>query len=348
MIKVLIIDDSAMVRKVLSQNLSKERDIEVVGTAPEPYSGRDKILKLKPDVLILDIEMPKMDGLTFLEKLMSSYPMPVIIYSSVAEKRSENAMRALELGAVDVISKPGGSYSTDIMLNQLIDKIKAAYKYKFSISKKINDKSKQNSKVIRESMIRTTDKIIAIGASTGGTQALRFLIGQLPSNMPPIIITQHMPQTFTKSFANSLNERSKLEVVEAQDGELLRTGKVLIAPGNYHMILKRDGARYYVQIKDGPPVYHQRPSVEVMFYSVAKYAGKNAIGIILTGMGKDGAEGLLEMRNSGAYTIAQSEKSCVVFGMPREAIRIEAADKILDLEEMPDYLVRVLKKDRLK
>ncbi|MDN5343364.1 chemotaxis response regulator protein-glutamate methylesterase [Oceanotoga sp. DSM 15011] len=348
MIKVLIIDDSAMVRKVLSQNLSKERDIEVVGTAPEPYSGRDKILKLKPDVLILDIEMPKMDGLTFLEKLMSSYPMPVIIYSSVAEKRSENAMRALELGAVDVISKPGGSYSTDIMLNQLIDKIKAAHKYKFSISKKINDKSKQNSKVIRESMIRTTDKIIAIGASTGGTQALRFLIGQLPSNMPPIIITQHMPQTFTKSFANSLNERSKLEVVEAQDGELLRTGKVLIAPGNYHMILKRDGARYYVQIKDGPPVYHQRPSVEVMFYSVAKYAGKNAIGIILTGMGKDGAEGLLEMRNSGAYTIAQSEKSCVVFGMPREAIRIEAADKILDLEEMPDYLVRVLKKDRLK
>jgi len=345
-IKVLIIDDSAMVRKIFTQELSKDPEIDVVGSAPDPFIGRDKIVQLRPDVIILDIEMPRMDGLTFLEKLMEHHPMPVIIVSSLAKKGCEVAMRALELGAAEVMAKPGGSYTVGDMSEQLIEKIKAVAKISLSRIKPFKSFSTVTSKRIEHtSLLKTTNKIIAIGASTGGTEALKELLTALPVNMPPILIVQHMPQYFTKSFADRLNELCDLEVKEAEDGELATPGKALIAPGNKHMVLKRSGASYYVEIKDGPLVYHQRPSVEVMFNSVAEFAGKNAIGVILTGMGKDGAKGLLDMKNAGAYTIAQDEASCIVFGMPKEAISLGAALKVEHLNRIPQVLVTLIREN---
>jgi two-component system, chemotaxis family, protein-glutamate methylesterase/glutaminase len=337
-IKVLIVDDSATVRKILSSELSKDPYIEVVGTAPDPYVARDKIVELRPDVLLLDIEMPRMDGLTFLEKLMKHYPMPVIIVSSLAKKGCEVAMKALELGAAEVMAKPGAAYTVKDMGEQLIEKIKAVStirNFNSNNSKSVASVAKHSS----SAMLKTTNKIIAIGASTGGTEAIKDIITQLPSDMPPILIVQHMPQHFTKSFANRLNSICDLEVKEAEDREPVTAGKVLIAPGNFHMVLKRSGASYFVEVKDGPLVFHQRPSVEVLFSSVARYAGTNSIGVILTGMGKDGAGGLLEMRQAGAFTIAQDEKSCVVYGMPKEAIEIEAAVKVAPLERIPQILL---------
>ncbi|HSA07066.1 MAG TPA: chemotaxis response regulator protein-glutamate methylesterase [Candidatus Gastranaerophilales bacterium] len=343
-IKVLIIDDSAMVRKVFTQELGKDPEIVVVGSAPDPFIGRDKIIELKPDVIILDIEMPRMDGLTFLEKLMKHHPMPVIIVSSLAKKGCEVAMRALELGAAEVMAKPGESYSVGDMSEQLIEKIKAvAYINLARLTAKqiFSDSAQKTSNT--NAMIKTTNKIIAIGASTGGTEALKEVLTALPGNMPPMVIVQHMPQYFTKSFADRLNDLCVLEIKEAEDGDLANPGKVLIAPGNKHMVLKRSGASYYVEIKDGPLVYHQRPAVEILFQSVAKYAGANSIGVILTGMGKDGAKGLLEMKNAGAYTIAQDEASCIVFGMPKEAIALDAAMKIESLKKIPQTLINLLK-----
>jgi two-component system chemotaxis response regulator CheB len=339
-IKVLIVDDSAMVRKVFTEQLVKDPEIEVVGTAPDPYIGRDKIVYLQPDVLILDIEMPKMDGLTFLEKLMKCYPMPVIIVSSLAKEGCEIALKALELGAVEVMAKPGAAYTVQDMSEQLIEKIKAVSQIK---------KFKQNPlgidstvKPVNLTFLKTTDRIIAIGASTGGTEAIKDVLVNLPAEIPPILIVQHMPEHFTKSYAERLNKLCKFEVKEAEDGEWATPGKALIAPGNKHMILKRSGARYYVEVKDGPLVYHQRPSVEVLFSSVAKFAGPNAVGIILTGMGRDGANGLLEMKNAGAFTIAQDEKSCIVYGMPKEAVAVGAAMRIASLEKIPETLLEVL------
>lgn len=342
-IKVLIVDDSALVRKLLTEELSADTAIEVVGTAPDPFIARDKIISLKPDVLVLDVEMPKMDGLTFLERIMKFHPMPVIILSSLAESGGEVALHALELGAADVMAKPGTSYSVKDMSVQLIDRIKAVY----GLRRKSSDAPKPRKEapsltVSSQAMLKTTDKIIAIGASTGGTEAIKEILVRLPANMPPIIIVQHMPQFFTRSFAERLDSLCALYVKEATDRELLAPGKVLIAPGNLHMVLKRSGASYYVEVKDGPLVFHQRPSVEVMFKSVARYAGSNSIGILLTGMGKDGAEGLLEMKNSGAVTIAQDEKSCVVYGMPKEAVQIGAAVKVLPLDAIPEALVNMM------
>lgn len=339
-IKVLIIDDSAMVRKILAQELNRDPEIEVVATAPDPYIGRDKIVELKPDVIILDIEMPRMDGLTFLEKLMKYKPMPVIIVSSLAKKGGDVALRALDLGAAEVLAKPGQSYSIGDMSEQLIEKIKAVSKINVSrlISTSITPAKPQ---VRNNALMKTTNKIIAIGASTGGTEALKEVMTALPANMPPILIVQHMPQYFTKSFADRLNELCLLEVKEAEDGDLATAGKALIAPGNKHMTLKRSGASYYVKIEDGPLIHHQRPAVEILFQSVAKYAGSNAIGVILTGMGKDGAQGLLEMRNAGAYTIAQDEASCIVFGMPKEAIALDAVMKIEPLSRIPCVLTEL-------
>lgn len=340
-IKVLIIDDSAMVRKIFSTELAKDPYIEVVGTAPDPYVGRDKIVQLNPDVVILDIEMPKMDGLTFLEKLMKYKPMPVIIVSSLGQAGGEVAMKALELGAVDVMAKPGPAYSVADMSEQLIERIKAASLAKVR-HKEVTHVSYTKPDVSKvKAMLKTTDKIIAIGASTGGTEAIKEVLTRLPAEMPPILIVQHMPQYFTKSFAQRLNDLCALTVREAEDGELLAPGKVLIAPGNKHMVLQRSGARYFVSIKDGPMVFHQRPSVEVMFSSVARFAGKNSIGVILTGMGKDGAGGLLEMRKAGAYTIAQDEKSCIVYGMPKEAVAVGAIEEILPLERIPVRLIDI-------
>ena len=339
-IKVLIVDDSAMVRKILTQELNHDREIEVVGSAPDPFIGRDKIVELEPDVLVLDVEMPRMDGLTFLEKLMHHHPMPVIIVSSLAKKGGDVALKALELGAAEVLAKPGESYSIGDMSEQLIEKIKAVSK----IQPKKLDFSERSGRIESSpAMLKTTNKIIAIGSSTGGTEALKEILTALPAGMPPILIVQHMPQYFTKSFAERLNDLCALEIKEAENGDLAVPGKVLIAPGNSHMVLKRSGASYYVEIKDGPLVYHQRPSVEVLFNSVAKYAGSNAIGVILTGMGKDGAKGLLDMKDAGAYTIAQDEKSCIVFGMPKEAIALGAAMKVESLRAIAPLLVNILK-----
>lgn len=330
-IRVLIIDDSAMIRKVFTQELSKDPEIEVVGTAPDPIVGRDKIVQLKPDVITLDVEMPRMDGLTFLEKLMKHYPIPVIVVSSLAQKGGDVALRAMELGAVEIIAKPGSAYSVGDMSEQLIQKVKAASKVK--VFKTLDFNTNSMTRVNSASMtVKTTNKIIAIGASTGGTEALREVLAQMPANSPPIVIVQHMPQNFTKAFADRLNSICDIQVKEAVDGDYLSIGKALIAPGNKHMEIRRSGAQYYVTLQDGPMVFHQRPSVEVLFNSVAKYAGQNAVGAILTGMGKDGAQGLLNMRKAGARTIAQDERTSTVFGMPKEAIDIGAAEKIKPLQ----------------
>lgn len=340
-IKVLVIDDSAMIRKVFEQELSKDPEIEVVGTAPDPIVGRDKIVYLKPDVITLDIEMPRMDGLTFLEKLMKHYPMPVVVVSSLAKKGGDVALKAMELGAVEVVSKPGSAYSVGDMSEQLIEKIKAASKVKvFNTSGFIKPYAIGPSATQTASMsVATTNKIIAIGASTGGTEAIKEVITRMPVNCPPVVIVQHMPANFTKAFADRLNSICQVQVKEATDGEYLSIGKVLIAPGNKHMEIRRSGINYYVTLVDGPMMFHQRPAVEILFNSVAKYAGKNAVGAILTGMGKDGAQGLLNMRMAGANTIAQDEKSCIVFGMPKEAIDIGAAQIIKPLSQITQSLL---------
>lgn len=338
-IKVLIIDDSGMVRKVLTRALSKDPEIEVVGTAPDPYIGRDKIVFLRPDVVILDIEMPKMDGLTFLEKLMKYYPLPVIIVSSLAKEGCEVALRALELGAVEVMAKPGAAYTVQDLSEQLIEKVKAASGIKRFERLLHKRELAANGAPIKKTFFRTTNKIVAIGASTGGTEAIKEVLTGLPVEIPPVLVVQHMPEHFTRAFAERLNALCKFEVKEAEDGDLATPGKVLLAPGNRHMVLKRSGTQYYVEIKNGPLVYHQRPSVEVLFTSVAQTAGPNAVGVIMTGMGKDGATGLLEMKNAGAFTIAQDEETSVVYGMPKEAAAIGAVNIIAPLDKIPQILV---------
>ncbi|MFA6448316.1 MAG: chemotaxis response regulator protein-glutamate methylesterase [bacterium] len=338
MIKVLIVDDSAVVRKILSDELSKNPAIEVVGTAIDPYVARDKIIRLKPDVITLDIEMPRMDGLTFLRKLMKHYPIPVIIVSSLAPQNSDVAMEALEIGAVDVISKPGESYTVGDLAYQLVEKIKAAAKA--DMNKVMSGVTKTDAAPQpRLSMTRTTEKIVAIGASTGGTEAIKSVLDRYPANGPAALIVQHMPERFTRSFATRLNDMCAIEVREAEDGDTVHSGLVLIAPGNKHMVLRRSGARYLVNVKDGPFVFHQRPSVEVLFNSVAKYAGRNAVGVILTGMGVDGAAGMKAMLDAGASTIAQDEKSCVVYGMPKAAADIGAAQHILPLGRITEKII---------
>ena len=339
-IKTIIVDDSAIVRKILSEELSKSPDIDIVGTAPDPFIARDKILKLQPDVITLDIEMPRMDGLTFLRKLMKHYPLPVIIVSSLTPKGSKLALEAMEIGAVDVIPKPGGSYSVGDMSDVLAEKIRIASTA--NISKTSVQHSDYERPAPLTALAETTHKVIAIGASTGGTEALRHVLTKMPPNSPGIVIVQHMPANFTTAFAERLNDVCQVSVKEARDNDSVTPGKALIAPGNYHMLLRRSGARYYVEVKDGPRVHHQRPSVDILFKSTAKYAGPNSIGVILTGMGADGAEGLLEMKQTGAKTIAQDEKTCVVFGMPKEAIKIGAADKVVPLGSVTQEILRMV------
>ncbi len=334
-VKVLVVDDSAIVRKILSRELGKSDNIEIVGTAPDPYIARDKIISLNPDVLTLDIEMPRMDGVTFLKKLMKYHPMPVIIVSSLTPSGSKMALEALSCGAVDVICKPGPAYSVGESCNELIEKILAA-----SCARISNNTTKQmDASPQKLHMAETTSKIIAIGASTGGVQALSRVLSSLPVNVPGTLVVQHMPAHFTSSFAERLNKECQVNVKEARDGDSVLPGHVLIAPGGYHMLLRRSGANYYVNIKDGPRVCHQIPSVEVMFNSVAKYAGANAIGAILTGMGNDGAKGLLNMRKNGAHTLAQDQDSCVVYGMPKEAAECGAAERIVPLSNIAQTLV---------
>ncbi|MEJ2363461.1 MAG: chemotaxis response regulator protein-glutamate methylesterase [Deltaproteobacteria bacterium] len=336
-IKVLVVDDSAVVRKLFREGLSKEEDIEVVGTAPDPYVAREKIVELQPDVLTLDIEMPRMDGLTFLRKLMKHYPLPVIIVSSLTKEGGALALEAMDAGAVEVISKPGGSYSVGDMTLQLADKIRAAARvdiqhFKASIQERRTKPGVAPSAKL--SLSKSTNKVIAIGASTGGTEAILQVLSTFPPTIAGIVIVQHMPANFTSSFAKRLDSICQFQVKEAEDGDSIVPGTALLAPGNFHMVMRRSGARYYVNVKSGPLVWHQRPAVDVLFNSVAAYGGANSIGVILTGMGKDGAEGLLKMRQAGARTIAQDEKSCVVFGMPKEAIQLGAAEKVLPLKKI--------------
>lgn len=343
MIKVLIVDDSAIVRKILTEELSKYKDIEIVGSAADPYIARDKIVKLKPDVITLDLEMPRMDGLSFLVKLMKYYPMPVIVLSSLTPKNSEAALKALDLGAVEVLCKPGSAYSTSDVSRSLVHAIRAAASAR--IHKVQGQKSilKDQTAADDHLNIQTTHKIIAIGASTGGTKAIEVILKGLPPSTPGTVIVQHMPENFTTAFAKRLGEICQMDVREAKDNDHVIPGLALIAPGNRHMLLKRSGTDYIVKIKTGPPVHYQRPSVDVLFQSVAKNAGPNAIGVILTGMGQDGAKGLLEMRKNGAITIAQNEETSVVFGMPKEAIKIEAVDSIVPLPDISQEIINSLK-----
>ncbi len=340
-IKVLIVDDSAIVRKIFSEELSKYPDIEVIGAAPDPYVARDKIVSLKPDVITLDIEMPRMDGLTFLKKLMKYYPVPTIIVSSLTPKGGKLTLEAMDIGAVDVIGKPGTAYSVGDMSVQLVEKIRAASRVTLTRRESVSVDNAADSEPIK-ALSQTTNKIIAIGASTGGTEALKKVLVKMPPNSPGIIIVQHMPANFTKAFASRLNDICQISVKEAEDNDSVIPGTALVAPGNFHMILRRSGARYYVEIKTGPMVHHQRPAVDVLFKSTAQYAGANAIGVILTGMGADGAAGLLEMKKKGASTIAQDEKSCIVFGMPKEAIKLGAADKVVSLEMIPSEIIKMV------
>ena len=339
MIKVLVVDDSAIVRKIITQELSKCSDIEVVGTAPDPFVARDKIVKLQPDVITLDVEMPRMDGITFLKKLMKYHPIPVIIVSSLTQHGSQTAMEALQSGAVEVLLKPGSSFSVADMTEQLADKVRAASRARLNARPAEIDAPSEPVNY-SGAMSETTNKVIAIGASTGGTEALKKVLVGMPHNTPGIVIVQHMPPRFTTAFAERLNNLCQIEVKEASDNDTVRPGRALLAPGNFHMLFRRSGARYYVNVKSGPRVHHQRPAVDVLFRAVAKYAGSNAVGAILTGMGADGAQGLLEMKESGARTYAQDEASCVVFGMPKEAIKLGAVDKIVPLNHMTREILK--------
>lgn len=338
-IRVLIVDDSAIVRKFLSETIAAESDMEVVGVAPDPFVARDKILALQPDVLTLDIEMPRMDGLTFLKKLMVYHPMPAVIISSLGHASSEVTLDALRIGAVDVIAKPGGPYSVGELRTCLPQKLRAAAAA--SMRKREPAAPIPVARPPQEPRTFRPGTVIAIGASTGGTEAIREVLVQLPADTPGIVITQHIPAVFSTAFANRLDKLCALEVKEASDGDEIKPGRVLIAPGNYHMIVRRSGNGMRVQIQDGPRVCYQRPSVDVMFASVAEVVKDRAIGVILTGMGADGARGLLRMKEMGALTLAQDEESCVVYGMPREAVKLNAVDQSLPLSRVAGAILKL-------
>lgn len=341
-IRVLIVDDSAVVRKVMTDELSRFQDIEVIGTAVDPYVARDKIIKLRPDVITLDLEMPRMDGLSFLAKLMKHFPMPVVVLSSLTPKNSQNALRALDLGAVDVLCKPGATHSTKDIAQSLAQAIRAAATARINVHP-LKSESPVETPQLSNQLAQTTHKVVAIGASTGGTKAIELVLSGMPATSPGMVIVQHMPQNFTTSFAKRLNDMCQMEVREARDNDRVLPGTVLIAPGNRHMLLSRKGGNYLVNIKNGPRVHFQRPSVDVLFQSVAKNAGSNAVGVLLTGMGIDGAKGLLAMKQNGANTIVQDEKTCVVFGMPKEAIKLKAVDEVVPLSKISSAIVEALK-----
>ena len=387
-IKVLVVDDSAVVRQSLSAILEADPEIEVMGTAADPIIAVKKIMREVPDVITLDIEMPRMDGLTFLRKIMAQRPIPVVVISSLTTKGTEAAMKALEYGASEVIGKP--SMNPDVFFQEshimLCDAVKAAAMSKLrrikadDIMEKVNPTrpAPAPQPVSRISTVRTTipsacisnvqpkytadavlekssssdlviptEKIIALGSSTGGTEAIRVLLRSMPEDMPGIAIVQHMPEGFTRSFSNSLDQISRLSVKEAENGDKLYKGRVLIAPGNKHMLIKRVGKEYFVEVKEGPLVNRYRPSVDVLFRSAARYAGSNAIGIILTGMGNDGAKGMKEMHDAGAHTIAQDEQSCVVYGMPKEAVKEGGVDDVVALDNITRHLVSILASSRV-
>lgn len=337
---MLVVDDSAVVREVLARELSADPEIEVVGTAMDPYVARDKIVALNPDVLTLDLEMPRMEGITFLRKLMRYRPMPVVVVSSLTPEGSETALDALAAGAVDIVAKPGPAYALGDMTQDLVARVKMAAGARINRSEWTADAATERSAPV--TLRETSTKIIAVGASTGGTQALARMIPALPQNGSAVLVVQHMPEGFTRSFAQRLDDESMMDVAEATDGALVTPGRVLVAPGNLHMLLRRSGAVYRVELKDGPPVSRHRPSVDVLFRSAAQAAGSNAVGVLLTGMGTDGASGLLDMREAGAMTIAQDEASSVVWGMPGEAVALGAPQEVLDLDSIAPRLVRLM------
>lgn len=350
-IKVLIIDDSALVRKLLSEILDNDPQIQVVGSAPDPIIAIRKIKSLKPDVITLDVEMPKMDGLTFLGKLMKLHPMPVLMFSSLTQQGAEATMKALSLGAIDFIAKPKIrlTESMEELRSELTMKVKAAAtaKLKKAVAPIMSVPPRHGmDEIIKARKVPPAgeeEKVLVIGASTGGTVAIEQILNKLPADAPPTLIVQHMPPLFTKSFAQRVNGLTEMEILEAQDNDQLKRGTALIAPGGRHMILNKGPRGYYVTVKDGPPVNRHKPSVDVLFRSAANTLGSNAVGIILTGMGDDGARGLKELRDAGAHTIAQDEETCVVFGMPKVAIEMGGVDKVLPLGSIAKYLLSVTK-----
>ena len=351
-IKILIVDDSALARKKLKDIFENDPEIEVVNTAADPYIAVQKIKKNAPDVITLDLEMPRMDGLIFLKKIMDQHPIPVVVISSHTPEGSSKALRAFELGAVEVIGKPrilSGLDLTEFQI-QVCDSVHAAYLAKIGRQSHIRQNEKfaadavLNKNLSGKSFKEIKQKIIVIGASTGGTVALERFLTPLPELTPGIVIVQHMPENFTFSFAQRLNRKCRIEVREAKNGDVVKPGTAYIARGDSHLLIKNSGENYYVEVKKGPLVNRHRPSVDVLFRSAARYVGENAIGIIMTGMGDDGARGLLEMKQAGAKTIAQDEKSCVVFGMPREAIKLNCVDKVVPLEKIPEEMFKMIYK----
>lgn len=345
-IKVLIIDDSALIRSVLKEVINSFPDLTAVGAAANPLQAREMIKTLNPDVLTLDVEMPQMDGLTFLERLMRLYPMPVLMISSLTERGSDAALRALELGAVDFLPKPrlGMAEGIQAYADEIAEKIRVAYNTRVRAKPRAERRAVEVLPVVGN-RIATTEKVIVVGASTGGTEAIKEFLVRMPADSPGILIAQHMPEAFTKSFAARLDSLCKISVKEAEDNERVLPGHAYIAPGHSHLLLKRNGANYMTELSQAAPVNHHRPSVEVLFRSAAKYAGRNAIGVMLTGMGRDGAIGMLEMRQAGAYNLAQDEATCVVFGMPREAIAVGAVDEVVPIQGMTQHVLSRLMAD---
>lgn len=353
-IKVMIVDDSAVVRQVLSASLAEDAGIEVIATAPDPIFALEKMQKVWPDVIVLDVEMPRMDGVTFLKKIMATRPTPVVICSTLTERGSETAMQVLAAGAFTIVTKPKTALRQFLIesASELIHAIKAASKANLKrlgparpLTPLLANAPKLSADVIlaaggqNQAMAQTTESIVAIGTSTGGTQALEVVLTALPRVCPGIVVVQHMPEKFTAAFAQRLNGLCQIEVKEAAHGDRVMAGRALIAPGGKHMLLKRSGAQYVVDVVDGPPVSRHCPSVDVLFRSAARFAGRNAIGIIMTGMGDDGAKGLKEMHDAGAWTIGQDEDSCVVYGMPKEAVKLGAVDKVLPLKNIPEAIL---------
>jgi len=342
-IKVLVVDDSALIRKVLSHIIGQTSDLTCVGAAPDPFAAREMIRALQPDVLTLDIEMPRMDGLDFLERLMRLRPMPVVMISSLTERGSEATLRALELGAVDFVAKPKLDIASSLedYAAEITDKLRAAARARVL---PVIARSQSAGVVLPAlpSRSASTERLIIVGASTGGTEAIKAFLSGLPADAPGVLIAQHMPEGFTKSFAQRLNSYCRLKVTEAEGAERVLPGHVFIAPGHSHLLIKRSGANYVTELSQAPPVNRHRPSVDVLFRSAANYAGRNAIGVILTGMGKDGAAGMLEMKQAGALTFAQDEATCVVFGMPKEAIASGGVDRVAALPDLAAEVIAAL------
>jgi two-component system chemotaxis response regulator CheB len=358
--KVLIVDDSALVRQLLTEMLRGDADLEVVGTAADPFAAREKIKQLNPDVITLDVEMPRMDGVTFLENLMRLRPTPVVMVSSLTQKGAEVTLRALELGAVDFVSKPTVDLAGTLHLYaaELIAKVKIAaganVNRRIAASTNIHVAPKLSADAVLpshhggRSMLRTTERIIAMGASTGGTEALRAVLEMLPPDAPAIVISQHIPAAFSKPFSERLDKASAMKVFHAEDGQYILPGHAYVAPGDKHLLVERDGARYLCRLSDGPPVNRHRPSVDVMFRSVAQNVGLNAVGVILTGMGDDGARGLKEMLDAGAHTVAQDEASSVVWGMPGSAVKLGAAERVEPLNRVAQVMLEMASAPRGK